>query len=94
MTKAFNIVALVFSLMLYAGIASAQQAIDINSASAKEIAAAMKGVGEKRAQQIIEYRKANGPYQSIDDLINIKGIGKKTIQANREKIMVKEVNKQ
>ena len=94
MTKAFNIVALVFSLMLYAGSANAQQAIDINSASAKEIAAAMKGVGEKRAQQIIEYRKANGPYQSIDDLINIKGIGKKTIQANREKIMVKEVNKQ
>ncbi|MFO1351129.1 MAG: helix-hairpin-helix domain-containing protein [Gammaproteobacteria bacterium] len=66
--------------------ASATTAIDINSASADEIAAALKGVGPKQAAAIVEYRAQHGPFKSIDDLSQIKGIGEKTIANNRDLI--------
>lgn len=48
--------------------------ININSADAKALTS-LKGIGKKRAEAIIEYRKDHGPFKSIDDLANVKGIG-------------------
>ncbi len=63
--------------------------IDINTASAKELTA-LKGIDKKKAEAIVKYRKAHC-FQSIDELTKVKGIGKKTIEKNREEIEVWEV---
>ena len=52
--------------------------VNINSASARDLDA-LPGIGEVLAQRIIDYRNANGPFQSVDDLIKVKGIGEKTL---------------
>ncbi len=48
----------------------------------------IKGVGEKRAAAIIEYRQQNGPFKSVDDLVNIGGIGQTIVDDNRENLTV------
>jgi len=60
--------------------------VNINKASAEEISASLKGIGVKKAEAIVKYRKANGAFSSVDDLTNVKGIGKKTLAANKSDI--------
>jgi len=60
--------------------------VNINKASAEEISASLKGVGVKKAEAIVNYRKANGAFSSLDDLMNVKGIGKKTLASNKADI--------
>jgi competence protein ComEA len=73
------------------------ESVNINSADAKTIASNLKGIGIKKANAIVKYRKKHGSFKSIEDLENVKGIGKKTIQKNRSEIRFKggsEVKKQ
>ncbi|MEJ2344408.1 MAG: helix-hairpin-helix domain-containing protein [Gammaproteobacteria bacterium] len=70
------------SLTAYAG------PVDINSANAEAIAAALKGVGQQKAQAIVAYRHAHGPFKSADDLAMVKGIGTRTIEMNRDSIRI------
>ena len=65
-----------------------QQQVDINSASAAEIAASLKGVGLKTAQAIVAYRDANGAFQSLDALTMVKGVGGKTVKKNKQRIVL------
>lgn len=60
--------------------------IDINTADASTLAEVMVGVGPAKAEAIVEYRKENGPFASVDDLALIKGIGTATIEKNRERL--------
>ena len=60
--------------------------ININSANAEELADALKGVGLERAKAIVAWRQKNGQFKHIDDLLSVKGIGKKIVDANVEKI--------
>lgn len=62
--------------------------VDINTADAATLASAINGVGEKKAATIVEYRKTNGPFASIDELVRIKGIGAGTIDRNRDNLTV------
>ena len=52
--------------------------VNINTATARELEA-LPGIGEVIAQRIIDYRNAHGPFQSVDELINVKGIGEKKL---------------
>ena len=65
-----------------------QQQVNINSASASEIAASLKGVGLKTAQRIVAYRDANGAFQSLDALTMVKGVGGKTVKKNKQRIVL------
>ncbi len=67
----------------YAGI---EITVNVNQASAQELADLLSGVGIKKAEAIIEYRKQNGDFKNADDLVNVKGIGSTTLEKNRERI--------
>lgn len=64
--------------------------VDINSADAATLATALNGIGPAKAEAIVAYRTANGPFESADDLEKVKGIGTKTIELNRALISVGE----
>lgn len=56
--------------------------VNINEASAPQIAAALKGVGLKTAAAIVAYRRANGPFKTADSLMSVKGVGRQTLLKN------------
>ncbi len=61
--------------------------ININEADADTISEALSGIGPKKAEAIVEYRKEHGEFKSLDDLKNVSGIGEKIIQANEKDIL-------
>ena len=63
-------------------------ALNINTASQDEFVALKKGLGPAKAQAIIDYRKANGPFKSVDDLKHVKGIGTKRLEKLRPELTV------
>lgn len=82
---------IILALVLALGIANAAiaaETVDINTASAEELAEALNGVGEAKARAIVEYREANGPFTHIDELINVRGIGMATVDKNRDVLRV------
>ncbi len=75
---------LLLSLLLASSFAFAAGApVNVNTADAATIAAAMNGVGMAKAEAIVAYRKQHGAFKSLDQLANVKGIGLKTIEKNR-----------
>jgi len=66
----------------------AVQPVNVNSASAEEIAEALKGIGMSKAEAIVSYRSENGQFKHIDELVNVKGIGIRTVDINREYILL------
>ncbi len=63
-------------------------AVNINTATQDEFIALHKGLGPAKAQAIIDYRKANGPFKSVDDLRHVKGIGAKRLEKLRPELTV------
>lgn len=63
--------------------------VNINTASVQELSQGLTGIGTKRAESIVKYREENGSFTSVDELINIKGIGEKVLGKNRERIVLK-----
>lgn len=62
--------------------------VNVNTADAEVISAELQGVGLSKAQAIVAYRKAHGPFKSIDDLLLVKGIGTRTIEINKDNIVL------
>lgn len=62
--------------------------VDINSADAATISAELQGVGMVKAQAIVDYREAHGPFKNVDDLVLVKGIAARTLDLNRENILL------
>lgn len=60
--------------------------ININTADAETISAELTGVGLARAQAIVAYRDEHGPFRSVEELLNVKGIGERTLELNAENI--------
>lgn len=65
-----------------------QSEVNINSADAEMLAASLKGVGLKKAEAIVQWRKKNGKFKSVDELALVKGIGESTIEKNRPKLKI------
>ncbi len=84
----FSLLAAPWSLALQDSAADAEEMvqIDINSADAAAIAAALDGVGLIKAQEIVAYREMFGAFKAIDELMEVKGIGPGTLERNRDRI--------
>lgn len=80
MKKLLLVLALWFAIY---GVAIA--AVNINTATKEELTS-LKGIGEKRAQDIIDYRTKNGPFKSVDDLEKVPGIGPGTMKQIRPEL--------
>ncbi len=79
--------ALILPLVAFAG------PVNINTADAETISAELQGVGLSKAHAIVNYRKAHGPFKSVDDLTLVKGIGERTVEINRAYILLKSSSK-
>ena len=61
--------------------------ININTAGVEELTA-LPGIGPSYARRIVEYREKNGPFKRVEDLLNVQGIGEKTLERIRDKVTV------
>ena len=77
--------------MILLGITLMFGAVDINTADKKELIS-LSGIGAKKADAIIEYRDANC-FKSVDELVKVIGIGKKTVEKNRDNLTTSECKK-
>jgi competence protein ComEA len=87
MTRIMQIVAASILMLAGAGPAIAGP-VNVNTADAETISAELQGVGISKAIAIVEYRQANGPFKSADDLAMVKGIGERTVEINRKNILL------
>ena len=89
--KLFHSLFLATFLLFSSSAMSAQaqaEKININTANAEQIASAMSGVGYSKAKAIVEYRTSHGKFKSFDALENVDGIGAKTVEKNKDNIML------
>lgn len=84
---------LVAVLLLCSPFAMAAEKIDINTADVTTLDRVLLNIGPAKAQAIVAYRTANGPFRSVEQLALVKGIGLKTIEKNRDRIVVGAVPK-
>ncbi len=77
---------LVLGLLFLSSSVFASEPVDINKANAAALANALVGVGEAKAAEIIRYREAHGPFQSKEQLAEVKGIGDVLVRRNLAKI--------
>ena len=61
--------------------------VDLNTAGVEELKT-LSGIGDALAQRIVAYREEHGPFQSVEDIKKVSGIGEKTYEANRERLTV------
>ena len=62
--------------------------INLNGADASTLQRELSGIGEAKAKAIVAYRESNGSFASVDELLEVKGIGKAILDKNREKLEV------
>ena len=67
--------------------------VNVNTADAATISAELQGVGMSKAEAIVTYRKENGPFKTPADLMLVKGIGARTVEINKDDILVKPPKK-
>ena len=78
--------ALLVSMNLFAW---AGEPVNFNLASAEAIAEALSGVGLAKANRIVEYREVYGPFEHVDELAAVRGIGHATVEKNRDAILLR-----
>lgn len=62
--------------------------INLNTADADTLKRELSGVGDAKAKAIVAYREANGEFASVDELLEVKGIGQAILEKNRDKLSV------
>ena len=61
--------------------------VDLNTSTAKELQQ-LPGIGKGLAKRIVDYRTTNGPFKNVEELIQVRGIGKKTFAKMKERLTV------
>ena len=86
----FTILTAMAMIMILAGGAMAEAGgkININTASTEELVQ-LDRVGQKYAERIVAYRDTNGPFKAPEEIMQVAGIGQKTFEANKDRIVVK-----
>ena len=79
---------LALSALLATAAHAAGERVNINTADAATLDRVLDGVGPSKAEAIVAYRKANGPFKSADQLAAVKGIGLSTVERNRDRIVI------
>jgi len=88
-TKTLNALIAAATLSLaFAGSAFAAEKVNINTADAATLDRVLVNVGPAKADAIVAYRKAHGPFRSAEQLAQVQGIGLKTVEKNRDMILV------
>jgi len=64
--------------------------VNINTADAKTIGEALSGIGLKKAQAIVKYREEKGPFKTVEELVNVDGIGEKTVAKIKNDILLSD----
>jgi competence protein ComEA len=62
--------------------------VDVNSADVQSLSDALTGIGPAIAKAIVEYREQNGPFSSVEDLLNVKGVGPTVLERNKADIII------
>lgn len=62
--------------------------VNLNAADAETLRRDLFGIGAAKAKAIIAYRETNGPFAAIDELLEVKGIGKALLEKNRERLVI------
>lgn len=78
-------------LLLMTSFSVLAASVDINTANAKNLATELTGIGAAKAEAIVAYRDANGPFKRLDELLKVKGVGKKTLEQNRAILVIQEL---
>jgi len=81
-----RILFIMLSMFVFSGMAMA--AVNLNTAT-KDQLQSVDGIGPKKADAIIAYRKKNGSFKSVDDLKNVAGFGEKSVANIRSEVTVK-----
>ena len=81
-----HVLLLLLTLLPLAG--AAQTLVNLNTADAATLARDLEGIGESKARAIVEHRRRNGAFRSVDELALVKGIGPKTLELNRSRLRV------
>jgi len=84
--KIISVVSLLVSLFCFNGLQATP--VNINVADAHTLAVSLNGIGSSKAQAIVDFRTANGEFNSVSDLTMVKGIGERTILRNRDDLAV------
>lgn len=72
-----------------APVAQRADMVNVNTASAAELAEDIKGVGLAKAQAIVDFRELNGEFLQLEELTQVKGIGAATVEKNKSIIRFK-----
>ncbi len=64
--------------------------VNINTADAKTIGEALSGIGLKKAEAIVKYRTEKGPFKTVEELENVSGIGKKTVEKIKKDVLLSD----
>lgn len=87
-----NLLKTAFSTLLlslaFAGSAFAADQVNLNTADAATLDRVLLNVGPAKAEAIVDYRKEHGAFRSAEELAMVKGIGLKTVEKNRDRIVV------
>lgn len=62
--------------------------VNLNAADAETLRRDLFGIGAAKAKAIVAYRESNGPFASVDELLEVKGIGKALLEKNRDRVVI------
>jgi len=82
--------AAIAATIMMAAAPAAAGPVNVNKADAQTLSAELTGIGLSRAMAIVEYREQFGPFSSVEELLNVNGVGERTLEMNRDNIRLED----